>query len=171
MAPSDPHSVQPFDGKPAAAKVKRGSAAYARARQKIGSFPALSPEANSPFAMAYLRFLYRVAQSEEREPIPDAQLLDTNEKAMLELALLRWAQGDPLTVRQAIGHAHLGSPATLHRRLMQLRQKNYLQLEDVAGDKRAKYLVPGPHGLAHLESMGRHMMGARRNPLTPLGKG
>lgn len=162
MTAADDPSAPASDGPPPAAQAKRGAAAYARNRQKIGSVPALAQEAHSPFALAYLRFLSRVAQSHASEPIADEQALDPNEQALLELAILRWAQGEPLTVRQAIGHAHLGSPATLHKRLMQLRQKDYLQLQDVVGDKRAKYLVPGPHGLAHMENMGRHLMGARR---------
>ena len=114
--------------------------------------------------MAYLRFLSRVARATEKAPAEEDHLLEPNEKALLELVILRWAQRDLLTVRQAIAHAYLGSPATLHKRLIQLRAKNFLQLEDVEGDKRAKYLVPSVNGFKYMESMGRHLIGARRNP-------
>ena len=147
---------------PASEAAPRKPRAHVGARLKAAGLGLAAQEAGSPFLMAYLRFLSRVRQAEDHSVAPQEQALDPNEKALLELAVLRWAQRDPLTVRQAIGHAHLGSPATLHKRLMQLRHKSYLQLQDVAGDKRAKYLVPGPRGLEFMESMGRHMMGARR---------
>ena len=166
--PSSPPPA-PHSALSAAGKAQRAASAYVRTRQKIVTSSALG-QANSPFAMAYLRFLSRVAQAEAHEPGPDQQTLDPNEKAIMELAILRWAQQSPLTVRQAIGHAYLGSPATLHKRLKQLRQKNYLKLEDVAGDRRAKFLVPGPNGLAYLNNMGRHILGARRDKPTEVAQ-
>lgn len=123
------------------------------------------PDSDSPFVRAYLRFLARVSRAEHKACGADAQTLDPNETALLELLVLRWARQEPLTVRQAIAHAHMGSPATLHKRVMQLRQKGFIELQDVPGDRRAKFLIPGPEGLAHLERMGRHLLGARRAAL------
>ncbi len=127
------------------------------------SSSSLSPPLTNPFVSAYLRFLSRVTQTDPSQAEEDSQALEPNERALLEWVILRWAEQRPLTVRQAIAHTHLGSPATLHKRLVQLRQKSYLQIEDVAGDKRAKHLVPGLEGLVYLERMGRHLMNTRRS--------
>ena len=123
----------------------------------------LDPKSQSPFLTAYLRFLARIETAQDADLVADEFDLDPNEKALLEMVILRWAQRTTMTVRQTIAHAHLGSPATLHKRLTNLRKKGYLQLEDVEGDKRAKFLVPGPQGFIHMENMGKLMMGVRRS--------
>ncbi len=150
---------------PAPEKLPRGfpplSQRTVRVHTRLKDIQSLGTEATeSPFFQAYLRFLLRVeAQGDDA----GQENLEPNEKALLELVVLRWAKHQPLTVRQTIAHAHLGSPATLHKRLMNLRKMGYLQLQDVANDKRAKHLVPGPQGYAYMETMGKHMIGVRRS--------
>ena len=78
---------------------------------------------HSPLAKAYFRFL-QLAKAVEA--LPDGALMDANESALLEEIVLRWHEGQPMTVREAIGLAHLGSPATLHKRVTRLRQKEML---------------------------------------------
>lgn len=75
---------------------------------------------HSAFATAYLRFLQlaKVVQA-----LPDGQEMDANELALLESVVLRWYEDQPMTVREAIGLAALGSPATLHKRITRLREK------------------------------------------------
>ena len=51
-----------------------------------------------------------------------------------------------MTVREAIGRAELGSPATLHKRLVRLRQAELIAVEFIAGDRRSKLLVPTEKG-------------------------
>jgi hypothetical protein len=89
-------------------------------------------------------------------------LLDTDFEVVAVVA--RPVVGAPMTVRQTIAMAHLGSPATLHKRLMRLRAGNFLQLQDVAGDRRVKQLVAGARGIEYIESMGRHLLKAKRSP-------
>ena len=69
----------------------------------------------SPLAEAYVRFvqLARTLQAET----PPALLMDANERALLDAVALRWFEGQPMTVREAIALDHLGSPATLHKRI------------------------------------------------------
>ena len=112
---------------------------------------------------AYLTFLALVARTASSQPSALDEI-DPNETALLEIVILRWAKGAPMTVRQTIAMAHLGSPATLHKRLMRLRAKNYLQLQDVAGDRRVKQLVAGARGVPYIETMGRHLLKAKRSP-------
>jgi hypothetical protein len=118
---------------------------------------------SSPNSRAYLRFLALAAQTAAKDRSDSGEeALDTDEKALLELVILRWAVGAPMTVRQAIALTYLGSPATLHKRLMRLRKKNYLDLEHVSGDRRVKRLIVGTVGQTYLETMGRHLMSARQ---------
>lgn len=62
-----------------------------------------------------------------------------------------------MTVREAIHLAHLGSPATLHKRITRLRQKGLLDNMSEPGDRRAKFLVPTPQALDYFDRLGRSM--------------
>lgn len=109
---------------------------------------------HSPLAKAYFRFL-QLAKAVEA--LPDGALMDANESALLEEIVLRWHEGQPMTVREAIGLAHLGSPATLHKRVTRLRQKEMLDAFSEAGDRRAKFLIPTDKALNHFDRLGRSM--------------
>ncbi len=141
----------------------RKSAVRLAAQATQASSPAAQAPKDPQAFHAYLTFLSLVARvnASSQSTLDD---IDPNETALLEIVILRWAKGAPMTVRQTIAMAHLGSPATLHKRLMRLRAKNYLQLQDVAGDRRVKQLVPGQRGVDHVESMGRHLLKAKRSP-------
>ena len=62
-----------------------------------------------------------------------------------------------MTVREAIALAHLGSPATLHKRITRLRQKDLLKTFNQAEDKRAKYLIPTDKTIAMFGVFGKKM--------------
>jgi hypothetical protein len=113
------------------------------------STPSLTPLAN-----AYFRFL-QLAKAVES--LPDGAVMDANESALLEAVVLRWHEGSPMTVREAIGIAALGSPATLHKRITRLRQKDMLSAYSEPGDRRAKFLVPTEKALAYFAQLGRSM--------------
>ena len=102
----------------------------------------------SSFASVYLRFLQLVATS---KALPGLQDFDANEKALFDVVVLHWAQGNPLTVRMAIGQELLGSPATLHRRLKRLIAKDMVLTRNQGTDRRTKYLEPSKKGLAYIE--------------------
>lgn len=108
----------------------------------------------SPFTAAYLRFLQlaKVVQA-----LPDGQEMDANEVALLESVVLRWYEGQPMTVREAIGLAELGSPATLHKRITRLREKDMLSTLNQEGDRRAKFLIPTARTLNYFQHLGRSM--------------
>jgi len=110
-----------------------------------------------PLAQAYLRFLEMsrvVVQAEDRV------VLDPNEKALLEAVLLRWHQNMPMTVREAIDLRELGSAATLHKRLLRLRDLGFLETQHPPHDKRAKFLHPTALALAELDRLGQHLLKA-----------
>jgi hypothetical protein len=115
---------------------------------------------NSPFASAYLRFL-QLAQV--IQALPDGMAMDANEKALLQAVVLRWYEGQPMTVREAIGLADLGSPATLHKRITRLREKEMLSTLNQEGDRRAKFLMPTQRTIDYFSHLGQSMQDAHQN--------
>jgi len=114
---------------------------------------------NSPFAAAYLRFL-RLAKV--IQALPDGMEMDANEKALLQAVVLRWYEGQPMTVREAIALDDLGSPATLHKRITRLREKEMLSTLNLEGDRRAKFLIPTQRTLDYFSHLGQSMQAAHQ---------
>ena len=108
----------------------------------------------TPLAEAYFRFLQlaRTFQADTSEAAMDA-----NERALLEAVALRWFEDEPMTVREAIAMERLGSPATLHKRITRLRQKDMLVAFNQEGDRRAKYLIPSEKTLKMFAVLGGNM--------------
>jgi hypothetical protein len=109
---------------------------------------------NSPLASAYLRFLQlaRVVNA-----LPEGMEMDPNERALLQAVVLRWYENTPMTVREAIGLSTLGSPATLHKRITRLREKEMLGTLNQEGDRRAKFLIPTPRTIEYFSHLGQSM--------------
>jgi len=117
----------------------------------------MNSQCKSASANAYLRFLQLARSIQE---LPDGPQLDANEKALLEEIALRWFENRVMTVREAIGLAHLGSPATLHKRITRLRQKDLLKTFNQPEDKRAKYLIRTDQTIAMFRDFGKKMSSA-----------
>jgi hypothetical protein len=117
----------------------------------------MTTECKSATANAYMRFL-QLARSVQQ--LPDAPQLDANEKALLEEIALCWFENRVMTVREAIGLSNLGSPATLHKRITRLRQKDLLKTFNQPEDKRAKYLIPTDKTIAMFGNFGKNMNSA-----------
>ena len=114
----------------------------------------MNSQCKSASANAYLRFLQLARSIQE---LPDGPQLDANEKALLEEIALRWFENRVMTVREAIGLTHLGSPATLHKRITRLRQKDLLKTFNQPDDKRAKYLIPTDKTMSLFGDFGKKM--------------
>ena len=116
----------------------------------------------TPFASAYLRFLQlaKVIQA-----LPSGMEMDANERALLQAVVLRWYENQPMTVREAIGLAELGSPATLHKRITRLREKDMLSTLNLEGDRRAKFLIPTERTLTYFNHLGQSMEQAHQSQL------
>jgi DNA-binding MarR family transcriptional regulator len=99
------------------------------------------------------------------QALPDGEEMDANELALLEAVVLRWHEGTPMTVREAIGMERLGSPATLHKRITRLRDKDMLSNVNIDGDRRAKYLTPTARSLAYFDHLGQSLTQAQLNPM------
>ena len=111
-------------------------------------------EKQNPLSEAYLRFL-QLANAFQFDNA--AVEMDANERALLDVLALCWYEGQPMTVREAIALDHLGSPATLHKRITRLRQKELLIVFNQEGDRRAKYLIPSEKTLDYFGNLGRNM--------------
>ncbi len=116
--------------------------------------PFMKENTRSLFIGAYLRFLELAAAV---EALPGMDFFDPNHKALFEAILLRWSQGNAMTVREAIGRTELGSPATLHKRLVRLRQADLITVQHTEGDRRSKLLIPTEKGLDYVSQFGSQL--------------
>lgn len=123
----------------------------------------MSETHKSLLASAYFRFL-QLARAVEA--LPDGTPMDANESAILEAVVLRWHEGQPMTVREAINLAALGSPATLHKRITRLRNKDMLATYSEPGDRRAKFLVPTQQALDYFHHLGQSIQQVQLNQAT-----
>jgi hypothetical protein len=114
----------------------------------------MTTDNRSPLASAYFRFL-QLARAVEA--LPDGAPMDANESALLEAVVLRWHEGRAMTVREAINLVDLGSPATLHKRITRLRNKDMLDTYSEPGDRRAKFLIPSQKALEYFDRLGQSL--------------
>ena len=106
---------------------------------------------SSPLFDAYLRFLELSRAMTERH----ASELDANHRALLDAIVLAWHRGQALTVRQCIGLKALGSPATLHKRLMLLRSSGMIVETPKPGDRRTILLAPSDKSVRYFCDLGQ----------------
>ena len=111
----------------------------------------------SPHAKAYLQFLQL---SRAIADFPGKEWLDANHKALFDSVALHWSQGQPLSVRQTIDQTHLGSPATLHKRLQRLIAQDFLTAQGLDHDRRIKWVSPTDKGLEYFHWIGEQLVSA-----------
>lgn len=93
--------------------------------------------------------------------------LSPDESWLLQEIAVRWLDNNPMSVHEAINLGHLGSPATLHKRLSRLRSLKLLAIGQRETDRRTKYLVATPQSLNHFKALGIAMQKAvQRQTLT-----
>ena len=88
----------------------------------------------------YLRFL-ALAQVISA-PTGNAEPVDLLSQKLLEVIALRHNQGKAMTVTDAMSLSKIASPATLHRKLDQLREADLIEQTFHEDNRRTKYLVP-----------------------------
>ena len=107
----------------------------------------------SPLASLYLRFVHLSNALTEDQSVH----FNPNHRALLEAITVAWHNGKPLSVSQVMDLDNLGSPATLHRRLSQLREQEYLEESFIEGNRRTKLLGPTQKTINYFESLGKLM--------------
>ena len=98
---------------------------------------------------------FKYAQSVlEDQGIKSPRELDYESAKLLEIIAIAHHQGSPLTVMQAVGLSKLASPASLHRKLTQLRNLGYVEGIHEPGNRRTQFLIPTAKADLHFEKLG-----------------
>ena len=79
--------------------------------------------------------------------------LDSESERLLEAITLAYHARKPYTVSQAMLLHHIGSTATIHRRMTYLLSLNLINQEYLGASKRFKYLVPSHNAIAYFEKV------------------
>jgi Fe2+ or Zn2+ uptake regulation protein len=92
-----------------------------------------------PTQQIYLRFLNLIHALDSGHQTP---AMDLDAKKLLEVIAVHHAQGQPLTVTDAMALSAIASPATIHRKLDQLRELDMVHTIFEGKNRRTKYLIP-----------------------------
>ena len=111
---------------------------------------------NKDLQEIYFRFLNLVRSVEE---LPSFPKLDATEMELLNEVASRWKKGERLLVSDAIAKREIGSPATLHARLKQLRDKDMVTYV-IETDGRKKYIEPTENALKYFSQISSCMLEA-----------
>ena len=110
-----------------------------------------------PTKQIYLRFLNLIHALDSGQHAP---AMDLDAKKLLEVIAVRHAQSKPLTVTDAMALSSIASPATIHRKLDQLRELGMLDTVFEGKNRRTKFLVPTQAAHDYFEKVGAAMQQA-----------
>jgi Fe2+ or Zn2+ uptake regulation protein len=110
-----------------------------------------------PTSLIYLRFLNLIHAIDGGEHAP---AMDLDAKKLLEVIAVHHAQEKPLTVTDAMAMNSIASPATIHRKLDQLRELGMIDTVFQGKNRRTKFLVPTQTAHDYFEKIGRAMQQA-----------
>jgi DNA-binding MarR family transcriptional regulator len=99
----------------------------------------------------YLRFL-RLAKALDSSKNSLKEIDATAIKLLNEVAVMHF-ESNPLTVTQAMELHGIASPATIHRKLDELREAGLIDLVFEGKNRRTKYLIPTKAAHAYFEKM------------------
>ena len=99
---------------------------------------------------AYLRFL-NLLRGVEASLLPPN--LDSTAKALLERIACQHSQGEPLTITEAMALQDIASPATIHRKIDDLRIAGLVDTEFQGENRRTKYLTPTTRARKYFEKV------------------
>jgi len=85
----------------------------------------------------YLRFLSLMHAIEGKGELPP---LDLDAKRLLEVIAVKQSHGQTITVTDAMAMVQIASPATIHRKLDQLRELGMIDTHFEGTNRRTKYL-------------------------------
>jgi Fe2+ or Zn2+ uptake regulation protein len=105
----------------------------------------------------YLRFLNLIHALDGGANAP---AMDLDAKKLLEAIAVRHAQDKALTVTDAMALNNIASPATIHRKLDQLRELGMIDTVFEGKNRRTKYLVPTKMAHDYFNQVGEVMQQA-----------
>jgi DNA-binding MarR family transcriptional regulator len=109
----------------------------------------------------YLRYLALTQALDS--PLAESGM-DETQRRLLELIAVRHADGKSLTVSEAMAAAFLASPATIHRKLDDLREFGMIAPTFEGKNRRTKYLVPTQTADAYFHKLGQLIQQALKEP-------
>ena len=80
--------------------------------------------------------------------------LDDDAKKLLEVIAVKHHQGQTFTISDAMAMQHIASPATIHRKLDQLRICGMIDSSHEGTNRRTKYLKPTQQALNYFNTLG-----------------
>ena len=105
----------------------------------------------------YIKFLSLMHDIEHTGQLPE---LDLDAKQLLEVIAVKHNQGGTITVTDAMGMQHIASPATIHRKLDQLRISGMIETNYEGSNRRTKYITPTEQALKYFSTLGSLMQKA-----------
>jgi hypothetical protein len=99
---------------------------------------------------AYFRFL-NLARAVQA--LPSIPKLDAAEERLLEALTAAWHAGRALSVTETMALSAAGAPATVHRKLAELKRKGLVAVSESRGDLRIRTVVPTPKALEYFERL------------------
>jgi len=105
----------------------------------------------------YLRFLNLI---HALDGAANAPVMDLDAKKLLEVIAVRHSADKPLTVTDAMALNSIASPATIHRKLDQLRELGMIDTVFEGKNRRTKYLVPTQMAHDYFNQVGQVMQQA-----------
>jgi len=105
----------------------------------------------------YLRFLNLIHALDGGANAP---VMDLDAKKLLEVIAVRHAAEKPLTVTDAMALNAIASPATIHRKLDQLRELGMIDTVFEGKNRRTKFLVPTQMAHDYFHKVGQVMQEA-----------
>jgi DNA-binding MarR family transcriptional regulator len=102
----------------------------------------------------YLRFL---ALAQAINSSSEHNDVDETAKQLLNVISLRHAEGKSMTVTDAMALSSIASPATIHRKIDDLRNAGFIEQTFAANNRRTKYLVPTKATDRYFETLGEAM--------------
>ena len=104
--------------------------------------------------LTYLRFLNFIHALDGDTNAPQ---MDLYAHKLLEVISIEQSQGNPLTVTDAMALQHIASPATIQRKIDQLRELGMIDTVFEGKNRRTKYLVPTQKAHDFFEKLGEAM--------------
>ena len=99
----------------------------------------------------YLRFL-RITRAINQNHIGDKNI-DATAMLLLNEIAVRNLEGKTITVTEAMTISSIASPATIHRKLDELREVGLIEQIFEGNNRRTKYLVPTKTANAYFDKM------------------
>lgn len=106
----------------------------------------------------YLRFL-RIARALNQNKTT-IKAMDATTMLLLNEIAIQHFDGKDLTVTEAMNLSQIASPATIHRKLDELRELGFIEQIFEGANRRTKFLVPTKLANAYFEKMSEAMTNA-----------